>query len=288
MGPLTEQPRPATGPSSRRGERAAGRRGGPLVRRGVAAAQSWDPDSYAKNARFVADLGAPVVELLAPRPGQRILDLGCGDGVLTKQLAAFGCEVVGVDASDALVERARQLGVDARVMDGEALDFDADFDAVFSNAALHWMKTPDRVLSGVYRALRRGGRFVAELGGLGCVETLHRELIAALDARGHDGRGASPWYFPDSEEYAARLATAGFELERIALIPRPTPLPGDVMGWLETFAASFTRVLPEGERRRYLEEVRDAARPHLCDATGAWTADYVRLRFAARKPGASG
>ncbi|HTV26062.1 MAG TPA: methyltransferase domain-containing protein [Polyangiaceae bacterium] len=250
-------------------------------------AQTWDPDTYAKNARFVADLGAPVVELLAPRPGQRILDLGCGDGVLTQKLAALGCEVVGVDASEALVRRAREVGVDARVMDGEALDFDAGFDAVFSNAALHWMKAADRVLAGVYRALLPGGRFVAELGGQGCVQTLHRALMAALDARGYDGRAASPWYFPDTEEYGARLVAAGFQIESIALMPRPTPLPGDVMGWLQTFAESFTRVLPEAERRSYLEDVREATRPHLCDATGAWTADYVRLRFAARKPDAA-
>lgn len=249
------------------------------------AAQTWDPDSYAKNARFVADRGAPVVELLAPLRGQRILDLGCGDGVLTRKLAELGCDVIGVDASEALVRRARELGVDARVMDGEALEpFDVAFDAVFSNAALHWMKAADRVLAGVYRALRPGGRFVAEFGGHRCVETLHRALIAALDRRGYDGRAASPWYFPDTEEYGARLVAAGFEIESIQLIPRPTALPGDVMGWLETFAGSFTRVLPDAERQGYLEEVREATRPHLCDATGAWTADYVRLRFAARKP----
>jgi len=248
------------------------------------AAQSWDPDVYAKNARFVADLAAPVVALLAPRPGQRVLDLGCGDGVLTKQLAALGCEVVGVDASEALVRRAREHAVDARVMDGQALDFDAEFDAVFSNAALHWMKQADLAIAGAFRALREGGRFVAELGGRGCVETLHRALIAGLDARGHDGSAASPWYFPDADEYGARLAAAGFQVETIALIPRPTPLPGDVLGWLETFAESFTRVLPEAQRRGYLDEVREATRPQLCDATGAWTADYVRLRFAARKP----
>jgi SAM-dependent methyltransferase len=155
---------------------------------------------------------------------------------------------------------------------------------VFSNAALHWMKNADRVIDGVWRALRGGGRFVAELGGHGCVETLHRALVDELTRRGHDGRAASPWYFPSAEEYGQRLVQRGFELREIRLFPRPTPLPGDVLGWLETFSESFTRVLPAAERSAYLESVRDAVRPGLCDAEGRWTADYVRLRFDARRP----
>jgi trans-aconitate methyltransferase len=249
----------------------------------VPPAQTWDPDVYAKNARFVAELGQPVVELLAARPGERILDLGCGDGVLTQKLAELGCDVVGVDASAALVGRARELGLDARVADGQRLEFAAEFDAVFSNAALHWMADPDRVIRGVHRALRPGGRFVAEFGGVGCVETIHRALIEGLNQRGYDGAAASPWYFPTPDEYAARLAVAGFSVPYIALIPRPTPLPGDVLGWLETFGESFTRVLPPGDRAAYLEQVREATRSQLCDAAGNWTADYVRLRFDARK-----
>src|SRR5438445_8039406 len=116
--------------------------------------QTWDPERYARNARFVADLGAPVVDLLAPRAGERILDLGCGDGVLTAKLASLGCQVIGVDASPQQIGAARKLGLDARVMNGEALDFDREFDAVFSNAALHWMRDPAKVIAGVHRALR--------------------------------------------------------------------------------------------------------------------------------------
>ncbi|MCE9578454.1 MAG: methyltransferase domain-containing protein [Deltaproteobacteria bacterium] len=246
--------------------------------------QTWDPDRYAKNARFVAELGQPVVELLAPQPGERILDLGCGDGVLTRRLAELGCDVVGADASPALIEAARGLGLDARVIDGHALAFDGEFDAVFSNAALHWMKDPARVIAGVYRALRPGGRFVAELGGAGCVETIHRALIAGLDRRGIDGAAASPWYFPTPEAYGALLAAGGFAVASIALIPRPTPLPGDIAGWLETFSESFTRALPVADRAAYLDEIRAAVKPRLCDADGRWTADYVRLRFAATRP----
>ena len=159
--------------------------------------QSWDPDAYARNARFVSDLGAPVVELLAPRAGERILDLGCGDGALTLKLVALGCDVVGVDASAPQVEAARRLGLDARVADGERLAFDAEFDAVFSNAAIHWMKPPDDVIAGVWRALKPGGRFVGEFGGHGCVETIKRALIDCARAPRYRRRRAQPVVFPD-------------------------------------------------------------------------------------------
>jgi len=246
--------------------------------------QTWDPARYARNARFVSELGMPVVELLAPRPGERILDLGCGDGALTLKLVEMGCEVVGVDGSAAQVEAASKLGLDARVMNAESLGFDAEFDAVFSNAALHWMKHADDVIAGVWRALKLSGRFVAECGGYGCVATIKAALVAALDRRGFDGESACPWYFPTVEDYGARLESRGFDIKTIALIPRPTPLPGDITGWLETFAESFTAILPVAERPAFIEEVREALRPVLCDTEGRWTADYVRLRFAAEKP----
>jgi len=245
--------------------------------------QTWDPERYARNARFVADLGAPVVELLAPRTGERILDLGCGDGALTAKLAAMGCEMVGVDGSEAQVEAARKLGLDARVMNGEHLSFEEEFDAVFSNAALHWMRKPDDVITGVRRALRPGGRFVGELGGHRCVEKIKTALVEALNRRGIDGEGAVPWFFPTVEDYSARLVKCGFAVRSIASIPRPTPLPGDVTGWLETFAESFTSKLSPEERPAYVAEVRDALRPQLCDPEGKWIADYVRLRFAGEK-----
>jgi trans-aconitate methyltransferase len=245
--------------------------------------QTWDPERYARNARFVADLGAPVVELLAPRPGERILDLGCGDGVLTAKLAAMGCDVVGVDASAPQIESARKLGVDARVMNGENLAFDKEFDAVFSNAALHWMRNPDKVIAGVCRALRPQGRFVAEFGGYGCVATIKKALVEALNRRNINGEAAIPWFFPTVEDYSQRLTTAGLAINYIALIPRPTPLPGDVTAWLETFAESFTNSLAPADRPAYLAEVQEALRPHLCDAEGKWTADYVRLRFSAHR-----
>ena len=249
--------------------------------------QSWDPDTYARNARFVSDLGAPVLELLAPQPGERILDLGCGDGALTARLAALRCSVVGVDGSAAQVEAACRLGLDARVGDGQRLNFDAEFDAVFSNAAIHWMKQPDDVIAGVSRALKPGGRFVAEFGGYGCVEKIKRALIASLASRGIDGERLNPWYFPTVEDYSARLVRGGFAIRYIALIPRPTPLPTEINGWLETFAQAFIAPLEAGERARFIDEVRESLRPELCNADGMWFADYVRLRFAADQPRAA-
>jgi trans-aconitate methyltransferase len=246
--------------------------------------QSWDPERYSRHARFVADLGMPAVELLAPRAGERILDLGCGDGVLTEKLRAMGCDLVGVDSSAPQIAAARKLGLDARVMSGEQLSFTGEFDAVFSNAALHWMRRPDLVIAGVWRALRPGGRFVGEFGGYGCVAKIKAALVAALNRRGLDGEAVRPWYFPTVEDYRARLAAGGFTVRYIALIPRPTPLPGDITGWLETFAATFTTALPPADRAEYIAEVREALRPQICAADGTWIADYVRLRFAADRP----
>ena len=159
--------------------------------------------------------------------------------------------------------------------------FQREFDAVFSNAALHWMRDANRVIRNVAAALRPNGRFVAEMGGHRCVETVRRALIAELNERGHDGAAADPWYFPTPEDYRARLEAAGFDVHYIALIPRPTPLPGDVADWLAIFAQSFTAMLPEPERPDYLAKVRARIKPVLCDAGGNWTADYTRLRFQA-------
>jgi len=193
----------------------------------MAMAQTWDPASYEKNARFVSDLGSPVLELLAPKPGQRILDLGCGDGVLTKKIADLGCDVVGIDSSAAFIASARARGLDAHLIDAVALPFHDEFDAVFSNAVLHWIKRADEMIAGVHRALRPGGRFVAECGGFGCVDKIRRALVTALDNRGIDGESRVPWYYPTPGDYATRLERAGFRVDSIALIPRPTPLPGD-------------------------------------------------------------
>jgi len=246
-------------------------------------AQTWDPASYARHARFVSDLGSPVLELLAPKPGERILDLGCGDGVLTKKIADLGCDVVAVDSSATFIESARTLGLVAYVVDAVALPYREEFDAVFSNAVLHWIKQPDEMLTGVHRSLRPGGRFVAECGGYGCVDKIRRALVDALNKRGMDGESRVPWYFPTPGDYATRLERAGFRVDSIALIPRPTPLPGDITGFLETFGQSFLDALSDRERGEYLQEVHSVLKPQLVNEAGVWIADYVRLRFAATK-----
>ena len=207
--------------------------------------------------------------------------MGCGDGVLTKKIADLGCSVVGLDSSADFVTSARKLGLQVVEKSASEMDFGPVFDAVFSNAALHWMKDADAVFGRIARALLPNGRVVAEMGGDGCVKTVLFALIDELGRRGCDGRAANPWYFPTVEDYGARLAAAGFKVRYIALIPRPTPLPGDVMGWLTTFAGCFTAVLPAADRADYLECVRERIKPDLCDSAGKWTVDYVRLRFAA-------
>ena len=247
------------------------------------ARQEWKADRYERHAHFVPALGQPVLDLLKPRPGERVLDLGCGDGVLSEKIAAAGVTVVGVDASANMIEAAVRRGLDARVMDGHRLTFANEFDAVFSNAALHWMTTdPDAVISGVRRALKAGGRFVAEMGGHGCVAAIKVAMGAVLERRGIDTKSINPWYFPTVDDYRGRLERGGFAVDYIELIPRPTPLPTNMSGWLDTFGEPYFRRLPESERAGARDEVVAMLRPVLCDEQGRWTADYMRLRFAAR------
>jgi trans-aconitate methyltransferase len=196
-------------------------------------------------------------------------------------LVDAGAEVVGVDGSAEMVAAARAAGIDAHVVDGHALGFDAEFDAVFSNAALHWMTRPDEVIAGVARALVPGGRFVGEMGGHGCVAAVVTALLAVLERRGINGKALIPWYFPTPEDYAQRLAGGGFAIDTMLHFPRPTLLPGDVVGWLDTFAGPFMSDVDDPAEAK--AEVAELLRPTLCDQHGNWTVDYVRLRFAATR-----
>jgi trans-aconitate methyltransferase len=246
-------------------------------------AQEWKADRYAQHAHFVPALGQPVLDLLNPHPGERILDLGCGDGLLTEKIMAAGAMLVGVDGAADMIAAAQKRGIDARVMDGLNLTFTGEFDAVFSNAALHWMKSaPDAVIAGVRRALKPGGRFVAEMGGHGCVAAITVAIIAVMERYGEDVKAAIPWYFPTVDDYRSRLEQGDFTVEYIELIPRPTPLPTDMGGWLETFCEPFFRRLPADKRSDARDEVVAMLQPVLCDEKGRWTADYIRLRFVAR------
>ena len=248
-----------------------------------AKAQTWSPDTYDEHARFVSDLAGEVLNWLAPRSGERILDLGCGDGVLTEQLKNRGCRVIGVDASAGMIAAARARGLDARVADAHELAFDGEFDAVFSNAALHWMIKPGKVLDGVARALMPDGRFVAEFGGHGNVAAITTAMRAVAKSRGGDQELAGPWFFPSVDDYRRLLDQKGFIVKRIGLFPRPTLLKTGMRSWLKLFREPFFQQFGEAMDEA-LEEAEALLKPSLCDAGGRWTADYVRLRVEALRP----
>src|SRR5215218_857596 len=194
--------------------------------RGVTGSEThWDSRLYDESFAIITQLGAGVVELLAPRPGERIVDLGCGTGALTAQTA--GAEVLGIDASDAMIARARELYPWLRfeVARGENFAVETPVNAVFSNAALHWMSPPEVVATSVARALEPGGRFVAEMGGIGNIATIVAAMYQALAEEGIPREQVrNPWYFPSIGEYASLLEHAGFEVRFMQLFDRPTPL----------------------------------------------------------------
>jgi SAM-dependent methyltransferase len=247
------------------------------------ARQQWSAERYAEAAHFVPALGEPALELLAPVAGERILDLGCGDGVLTEKIAAAGATVVAVDAAPDMVAAARARGLDAREMAGQHLAFEGEFDAVFSNAALHWMQPAERVLACVHRALKPGGRFVGEMGGHNNTAAIMVAIRAVLARSGLDAGRLSPWWFPSAAAYRAKLEAAGFIVDDICIVPRPTPLPAGLEAWLDTFTEDFFGALPPSDRLPARIEVTDLLRPVLMDETGTWIADYVRLRFRATR-----
>lgn len=245
--------------------------------------QTWDPKTYEKNAAFVPALAEGVLEWLAAQPGERILDLGCGNGILTQRIADTGALVTGIDASPEMVAAARARGLKADQGPAEKLPYpDHIFEAVFSNAALHWVKGQDDMLSEVRRVLRPGGRFAAEMGGHANIAAIRVAFAAVLARHGFARRGERDNYYPTQEAYAARLERHGFSVKRILLVPRPTPLNDDGMeGWLTTFYRGALDILPEDLRDTVIEETVALLAPVLRDHDGRWIADYVRLRFVA-------
>ncbi len=252
----------------------------------------WSPTDYATNAAFVPALGAAALDLLAPKPGELILDLGCGDGVLTRKIMESGSRVIGLDASDAMVEAARGRGVDAFVADAQALDLEGQasrfgqFDAAFSNAALHWMLDSEAVACGVFSILKPGGRFAGEMGGAGNIATLRAGIRSELVERGYAVPAEDPQWYPGVVEFVRLYACAGFTGIQASLIARPTPLPAGVAAWVRTFRAGWLEVagVPEAAREEVAAAVEQRLRPQLRQPEGSWVADYVRLRFTMRKP----
>lgn len=229
--------------------------------------KQWDAQQYEQRHHYVTDYGASLVGMLNPKPGERILDLGCGTGKLSHDIARSGAEVVGIDASPDMIAQARRNDPELQFLVADAREFRTErpFDAVFSNAALHWMKPPERVAETIAAALRPGGRFVMEMGGKG-----NTRSITTL-APNH------PWYYPSIGEYASLLEKYGIQTETAALFPRPTPVEGEsgLRDWLRMFTSSFV-----AEDR--IPEFEAALRPKLF-RDGVWYIDYVRLRVTARK-----
>ena len=244
---------------------------------------SWDAEQYEGKHSYVWRLGAGVAELLAPLPGERILDVGCGTGQLTAEIAKKGAQVVGLDNSANMIGQARQNypGVAFVLGDATSFRFDEPFDAVFSNAALHWVKQAGAAVESIARALRAGGRFVAEFGGHGNTRSILNALRLAL---GPESDARCPWYYPSVGEYASLLEPYGLEVRQAELFDRPTPLQGEagMEDWLRMFCGSFFKDMPSEEAAAKMREVAGLLRPERY-RDGVWTVDYRRLRVVAVK-----
>jgi trans-aconitate methyltransferase len=246
----------------------------------------WNAKLYDDKHSFVWKHGADVVELLSPRSGERILDIGCGTGHLTAKLAQAGALVLGIDRSEEMIAEARRNypGLTFEVLDARNLNQVDHFDAVFSNAVLHWIPEAKAVVRGVARALKPGGRFVAEFGGKGNIRVLQGALTEAVAAV----TGAwveSPWYFPSVAEYAGLLEKYGLEVTFATLFDRPTPLEGEngLRNWVEMFGGPFLALIAPERREAFFGRVENQLRPVL-KKDGVWFADYRRIRVLARRP----
>ncbi len=249
------------------------------------ASSKWDAIDYTTTGAFVPTLGAAVLELLDPQPGERILDVGCGDGLLTAQIAEVGADVTGVDASAELLTVAKSRGLNVQLGDAARLSFSEAFDAVFSNAALHWMLEYDAVAAGMFAALVPGGRLAVEFGGFGNIAAIRTALAAVLVDHGYDAIRSDQFY-PRPEQYTEVLTNAGFVDINAELIARPTPLSDGIVAWLRTFRSGLLDTLnvPQKQRDEIFAETAELLAPALLDSSGGWWADYVRIRVNARRP----
>ncbi|MCD1261001.1 methyltransferase domain-containing protein [Paenibacillus athensensis] len=247
--------------------------------------QEWKAQQYDTAMSFVSKYGESVLELLAPQPGERILDLGCGTGDLAAELARRGAVPEGIDVSASMIEEARVKypGLPFAVADATAYRSERRFDGVFSNAALHWVKPPEAAVETVRQALRTGGRFAAEFGGKGNIAAIAGAVAAELAGLGIDAQARNPWYYPSIGEYTTLLEAHGFRVAGAWHFDRPTPLAGGENGlrlWIDTFAAFFFAGFDAGVKERALQAIEERLRPQLYK-DGQWTADYVRIRVLA-------
>ncbi len=250
--------------------------------------EKWDPDLYERSFGFVSAYGNEVLDLLDPQPGERILDLGCGTGELAARIADSGAVVEGLDADMEMIAAARRRRPDLsfRRADGHDFSVEQPVDAVFSNAALHWMLDPDRVIGCVWKALRPGGRFVGEMGAAGNVQTIIDAVAGARETLGLPREMELPWFFPSVDTYATLLESRGFTVTRAAHIDRPTPLescPNGLADWLEMFGAALLSGLSGTQRDAVVDLATERSREALCHDE-VWYADYKRLRFVALRP----
>lgn len=240
----------------------------------------WNARLYDDKHAFVWKQAARLIDLLDPHAGEAILDLGCGTGHLTAQLAARGACVLGVDSSMEMIHTARQNYPELtfELVDARALVFDEQFEAVFSNAVLHWIREAETVVRGIARALKPGGRFVAEFGGKGNVQAIHRALKRGVESFG-GGSVYDPWYFPSVAEYTTLLEAAGLETTLATLFDRPTPLEGEcgLRNWVEMFGGDYLKHVSLDRRQEFFLQLETELRPvlHFDDC---WHADYRRLR----------
>ncbi len=249
---------------------------------------SWNSELYQSSHAFVWQFGRDLLKMLAPKLGERILDVGCGTGQLTGEIADAGAEVVGIDLSAKMIAAAKQNFPKIRfeVADIAATNFDEEFDAVFSNAALHWVRDQEGAIKAMARALKPGGRFVFEMGGRGNIQQIWNAAIEGLAAMGvKDHEKLSPWFYPSIGEYAPMLESQGLPVNFAVLFDRPTPLEGGERGlrnWLEMFGTFASNVLKPEQREELIQRIEAKARPTLF-RDGQWTVDYKRLRMIAVK-----
>ena len=243
-----------------------------------ASTSQWDAADYARIGGFVPALGQAALDLLDPQPGEHILDVGCGDGTLTLKIKQRGADVVGIDNNLSMIAAAKAKGLDVRLMDAAELKFAEAFDAVFSNATLHWVLDKERAARAIWFALKNGGRFAGEMGGEGNLSKLREALDDVLVLRGYGPPTYAANWYPSVEEFIALYEQVGFKDIDARLVERPTPLEHGVAAWVLTFRAGWLdrAGVPAEERQSIADAVADRVQTDV--------ADYVRLRFTMRKP----